>query len=1635
MAGVVVFHSQGHVGVHENHDQWDLEVLTAAAHWALQLMGKCMRSWSDLLVHRRRTRLRGRYCMEMIPSAHRRALQCWKLATMGQVHSRLVADRQKFRVLRSWQWAGRQSCSVRILVRKNGLLQCQKVLHLWKRATARLLRCRRILAIQRCRTMVKTCGKALSAWRLQAAALAARRCWEDSRCRMHQEAALNAWRQLCSQRLWGRMRLEMRREHALMLWLFGEWKWQVAAELALRRWVWRARSQAEEDERHREANETHGESLAFQNWKWWTLHQKEVLQDSETQIQLLHISFACWSRNLKVSKFRLRLEVKQTTCLLRATWHAWRQHRLSMQTALRCSIHKNLLKLVAEAFEMWQIASVSGLALPDPLGETSLDLLEVSASTQHAQSGKDTEAPDDVNRTLSDLSGLTFTEGSPILPLAFESSPEDVLKGYSQWIPNSASSAKEIQEIVGERLQELRKVPQAFQESATCTSPPISSPQGSQGPQATAFRVPVAPVAFLASPLRSRQPSPVHTPQGSGSQWSEASVPAVPSLVKRQKQWQSDIFRAWLGRARLKTKTLAIEECLKSRATCRHHLAWHQFWVVQIHHRKALCKRCLMQWYLVQQMYVSRIQSLTQKTLLNELSLWWRRWQDRQLLSATLADCQYHRSLQSFSKRLLAEWQRRGRLRKRCQSMGLKQQKKLLVHACRVWKSRCEQRRRGLAIFHGRMLHLAAKTWMAWCDYRSFMLSKLTSAERMAVALQRCVGSTLGRRAALQRWALHSRQPGLGPPAPEIFVQKRMRKVQLLAHLAHCVARWRQQLLHRVMRSWWKVPLRRLLLERLNAKSMQDLLITLETWRVAVQRIKSFRQKVMRHALHRWHSWRGLQRAGRKVCHSGTQSLALRCWHYLRLARRHGSLRRREQKANAMVAWRAAVKTTGQQRLLMRVFLREWRNMLGKVQQLRSRQVLCAWHGIAISRGYQRRLFQQWRRGILELRWRRLSKSFSRWCSYHSAFLNAAEMASISRTALLKESWSFWTQAVSRWRAKQRVEAKCRSRRVHKMLAAWTSLHRATLLGHHAVARHVPSWALWRLGVTISRVQKIDQQKTMHLWRAGLVAVQLQRQNHFFRAWHVFLRSQCRCTALKRSVLAMWMTLVDESRLCRNRQCLAGWRAMTKAAAIDRHCLVHVWSRWQLLLEDQRAAQHRQQGCRAFLAWHGVLLRSRLQLQYLSWACKAWRHGVAVQKAKRRKKTKEWLFLWRFGIQNLKVLDFAWVQWQLLCAASARRRARVILRLWCNESHRQHQGKALLGAWRVVVSLSRLPYLFHAWRAVLLSRRLSRSSVSFVLGWWLSSARQAKSLKRFAFRALLMVHQNRRHRFLYSVFTSWRAYQSSSRRDQRLELLVLKSWASVHDARIQQTKAMCRFADCCERSMVIAAEASARSAAKVFHAWRCFCQRCLVRRRCATTALQVAQQQPLRKAFDCFQSCVHEQRLYRQRFGPLAQHLASFCKRRLSSTWSRWRQHTKCSHLHRTGRLRMMTRTLKVWRERNVHRKSLKAAVKGIAARRNHRLSSSYLQNWYSAARKCRLSDWMLRWRCAVASSQTQQADLAKAFFRKRLLQRAFGHWEMSLHCGQLRKWSLKVPRFSSRFRTRDFSELTMLAALRVAEQ
>jgi len=738
-----------------------------------------------------------------------------------------------------------------------------------------------------------------------------------------------------------------------------------------------------------------------------------------------------------------------------------------------------------------------------------------------------------------------------------------------------------------------------------------------------------------------------------------------------------------------------------------------------------------------------------------------------------------------------------------------------------------------------------------------------------------------------------------------------------------------------------------------------------------------------------------------------------------------------------MLAWAVAVKITRQQRFALHGSVLQWRDMTKQVKQKRSRQSLRAWRGVVVEVERQRSIVQHWRAVAIELRWQRLSDSFRSWLQYHSVFQKAADMKLISRIEALKESFVVWIQAVGRWRAKQHVEVICRQQRRHQMLSAWTSLHRASNLAQRGPARRpmVTCWALWRLGVAVSKTWKRDLHKVVNLWRAGLFVAQLQRQKRFFRAWHSCLRSRRRQEARQRNMLLTWMAFLKETRHCRKSHSFAMWRASVKVIVLERHHLVEVWRCWQHLLAEQRGIQRRRQQQRMFFAWHEVLLASRRRQTCLRLVFRTWRQAVSMEKAARQKNMKAWIMLWRLAIRNAKVLDIVWVQWQLLSTATAHRRARGILRLWYNESHQRRQGKALLGAWRVVVSLSRLPRLFHAWRAVLLSFRMSKSQLRLALRWWLSLVRQVKHLKRDTFKAWLVVLQMRRLKLLSKVLAFWRGCQIASRRDGCLLMLLLKSWVSVRDLRIHQAHLMRCFAECCERSMVMLAKANARFVAQIFCTWRSYSKRRVTRRKRRARALQVAHHRPLRVAFDHFYTGILEQRRSQQRCGHLAQKLWSCGESRVLSAWSRWQQHTHCLRLQHRYRERVMAKTLQVWRVHHLQRKSMKAAVKGIVARQTHHLSLKYFQNWCSAARRCRLSEWMLRWRCAVAGRQTQQRDLV-AVFRKRLLQRAMGHWAMSLHCGQLRGWSLKVPRFSTRFRPRDFSELTMLATtLRVAKQ
>ena len=280
-----------------------------------------------------------------------------------------------------------------------------------------------------------------------------------------------------------------------------------------------------------------GRSSAFQQWKRLALQRKKtVTPECCRNIRFLRSSFSSWSQSVKTSKFALKLDVKQTSFLQRGVWRLWR-HAIQIELIAQLRVHKHL----AEAFRLWRIAV--DLALQSlHLGE-SMEL-EVSASTE--QSGKDTTAPDDVNRTLSDLSGLTLTEGSPILPgLAFESSPEDLLKTYSQLIPHPASP--KVKDISLEKLQELR-VPSTFQ-------------LGDGASQASHL--------VLPSPVRSRQPTPVSTP--SDGSYSDMLTPTPPWPVdalkaagverqsnQRERRWQSKILKTWLGVC-LQKKKLTVD--------------------------------------------------------------------------------------------------------------------------------------------------------------------------------------------------------------------------------------------------------------------------------------------------------------------------------------------------------------------------------------------------------------------------------------------------------------------------------------------------------------------------------------------------------------------------------------------------------------------------------------------------------------------------------------------------------------------------------------------------------------------------------------------------------------------------------------------------------------------------------------------------------------------------------------------------------------------------------------------------------------------------------------------------------------------------------------------------------------------
>ncbi|CAK9076193.1 unnamed protein product [Durusdinium trenchii] len=750
-AGVVVFRPEAEGKILEKDPRWDLEVLAAAAHWALRLMRKSLLSWSHLISKRRRSRLHGR-CFreeEIVPRACRRTLERWKLAAIGQVHGRLVGSARKGRIFHAWRQGVRRSCSIRLMARQCGLRQCGIVLAAWSRAAAYCSKCRRILSLQRCQLMVKTCGKALAAWRLRSSALQALRRAAARRNHAQEEGALGAWRQLCSERLWRRTRLEMRAEHATMYRTFCDWAWQVAAELSLRLRLadrtrrcqlrslmeWKGqmvllqsrRLQAAEAIMSRNAEK---KRLAWQYWKRLQFERRHVRRRrSDEWPRLLRWSFRSWHHGLLVSTFLLRRDELSSAgrCRLRRAWTAWTSCRYQVVHRTQ-SAEKHLCE---DAFDAWRFG-----ASPE-MCEASMDLLEISASTEEVS--KDTQAPDDVNRTLSDFSGLSLGAS----PIAIFDSPE------------ITKTDAEIS-LQAHKLKELRKVVKTFEEVSF-----------SKRPEGLGHRL-QSPSAFPSSSQHETpQISTAFMPPKEGL--NDAGSLDLNDTGAMLQASASEVFYAWLGAClQRRHRTLAVEEALSVKRTLRHLRSWQQLRQVFMDHRRCnrfILLRCWQRWQLLPRMSAARA-----------LSLCFGAW--RSCTQEVKAERQRCKSFtRSIRRQLFRAWHLhscRGKVR----AQFLRYQHGLLLRVCSAWQLHFHQRRRAAVLCSQRMRREAAKTWFAWQECRASEHLFVDKIARMLQPLIVRLSSLHHRRQ--QRLALRAWRLGL--------VQA---KVERSKQIKDCLSLWR----------------------------------------------------------------------------------------------------------------------------------------------------------------------------------------------------------------------------------------------------------------------------------------------------------------------------------------------------------------------------------------------------------------------------------------------------------------------------------------------------------------------------------------------------------------------------------------------------------------------------------------------------------------------------------------------------------------------------------------------------------------------------------------------------------------------------------------------------------------------------
>ncbi|CAE7531696.1 ALKBH7 [Symbiodinium sp. CCMP2456] len=1540
------------------HEPVYLEVLLAAAHWAHGLMRGSLIAWGAAARRQLSLRIRARRLGEerLVPALRRRALERWQFAARAEAQRRRAAPRRGRQLLATviggWRQGTRLEQWLRCLRKKQRLRRTKAAVRWWSSQADLLARRRRTASAVRSRVQANRCEKVVTAWRQYVAvALRLKRHVQKRNLAILEQFLLH-WRELCSAQLWRRTRLEERLMKRRLRPLLGAWQWHVLAEACLRARV-SHRSQA----------------LVLQSFGSWLRSTARVRRCRQMEAQqhlkavpVLRETWRAWhlqqgrghAARLHWRRAYLQVQVEATQCSLlqQLAWKCWRESAAITREMLS-KFRRRQASFCAPVLRAWRGQSRHETLADAGEDVEASDCLEVSASTAEA-----TEA----NSTLRDFHPQTGCEIS-----AFEISTSlSEIRVVSPTASDSKHSDKEAREPASLELEILETGPELKNLPPVPPWPPKHPVEASTPLRSILRSVP--------SPSRSRSASLASDDSKRGTPEADSSNSLRIGNLGAVPQWPCAAMQQAAKSQRRASQTGILRRCAL---------------VLAMKHWQAFRRGC------------------------HQLRLAWRAW--RMELQDGI-DARPGRAL--HDDRLLCR--AFNCLRPPKQSAELRRQLALqaallLQSVLRRWRQRCEDVQRA-----GTVLRAAASKWrlglcwIPWCELARGA-EKLPAVSWEISAISTDSGSALERSRASQR----SEGPGRGSSCSELFVETRMRQVSRVAAGLRLRAAAGARHLAQLLRAWSQVLRAKRFDMRKAARQRKDALHSLLCWQSATRLFRRLRRLTLERrylllqgSFTTWWQRRGWRLAVSQLWHAAEQRVlrkAACCWrqHFLAGQLRLSGFLAVERKAAGWKAWCLAVRILRGQRRAKRLFF-FWRAKLQAARRCKLRRCVRVWVGCSRGRGtLARSAFRSWRALFCGAQQRRLELCYEGWRQHHQAFKQASTLALVARTRRCHVAWKAWRRLLrlrDAWNAARELRGGSRARQA---LASW---HRA--LRHRAICclekkqlGHA-SLQLWRCAAHVEHRERAIMRAALASWIAAVSRVQTRRLGLSLRAWRHWAWSRSKL----RSQLQLWNLFRTKSRQQRLSLRLRRWSFLAKAGASDRQHLAQLLRAWMrecsLTADLVRETALR----RLLLAWRCVPWRSRAAGRLLAAALAGWRSAALLGRATRDRQLQRCIRLWQAATAERQVLDMAWVAWQLFHSSLCLLRLRRCFWLWRRQKAWRSEGgvvKQVVASWRQRASLATATLPLRAWHGLLCRRRRWRPFGAGLLQRWRSATFEARGLKRKVLAAWKRSLQLARRCRLRKALTAWHFAQMQRRQRLQLAEAVLCSWANAVDARKSFAVRMRHFWRCCERSLVLAAEANARVAARCLSAWRHRSLRRSERCRRHAAALQAIRLQPLRRAFRGLHAACRYQGQQRQLVqvlnnltqlaaghlrcafarlcvpGRVAARVRDVALARQSLAWEVLVENISTSQRHKAGLFRlqqlMLLRgflALLAGPRRARHQAAERESrVEGLRHRSLERLALLFLLAWNRAAKRSCLSDYLLRWRRSAAISRACRSD------------------------------------------------------------